>query len=436
MITIRFKLDLNGVNTEDAAALNSVLGLVSDELVATYDGASYIHLTDPASGARILIAGNYVFDAQGNFSPSSTITGLVFFNAAGFGVMSVDHLAVAMGTLLDDSGLHLARIFEQQGLEIYGTNGNDVLGGDSAADVLYGLGGDDLLYVGAGDTVVGGAGTDTVRASVSWTLGDDTENLDLNVGAVNGTGNAGANVITGNAAGNALAGLDGNDTLSGGAGDDTLTGGRGDDTLYGDEGADSLDGGEGADRIYGRAGADVLTGGIGADILDGGGGADSMAGGEDGDTYYVDDAGDAVTDTGAAGTDVVFSSVDYVLAATIENLTLTGTANVSGTGNAGANVIIGNAGNNVLSGAAAATACRAVPGTTRTYFPTRLPRVRCALHSRRAGSLSTASRSPLMKATPRSRCRPAMRSSMPTTKWTRSPCRSRFRLRRARTPGA
>ncbi len=57
-----------------------------------------------------------------------------------------------------------------------------------------------------------------------------------------------------------------------------------------------------------------------------------------------------ITENAAEGTDTVQSSVTYTLGANIENLTLTGTGNINGTGNTLANVITGNTGNNSLSG--------------------------------------------------------------------------------------
>lgn len=117
-------------------------------------------------------------------------------------------------------------------------------------------------------------------------------------------------------------------------------------------GNDTLDGGEGNDTLYGRDGNDTLNGGTGQDILDGGAGIDTMAGGGHGDTYYVDNSADVVLEASTGtGVDHVISSASFNLTGQfIENLTLTGAANLSGTGNSLANTIVGNSGNNLLRG--------------------------------------------------------------------------------------
>ena len=58
-----------------------------------------------------------------------------------------------------------------------------------------------------------------------------------------------------------------------------------------------------------------------------------MIGGLGNDTYVVDNAGDVVTEALNEGTDTVQSSVSYTLGANVENLTLTGSADINGTGN-------------------------------------------------------------------------------------------------------
>ena len=99
-----------------------------------------------------------------------------------------------------------------------------------------------------------------------------------------------------------------------------------------------------------------MIGNTGANRLDGGAGNDTMAGGTGDDIYVVDNATDVVTEGASAGTYRVESSVTYTLAANIENLVLTGTTAINGTGNTLANALTGNAAANVLNGGAGADA--------------------------------------------------------------------------------
>ena len=68
----------------------------------------------------------------------------------------------------------------------------------------------------------------------------------------------------------------------------------------------------------------------------------------------MDNAGDIVIEGASEGIDTVLSAVSYTLGANVENLTLTGTASINGTGNALDNILTGNAGNNHLDGGAGA----------------------------------------------------------------------------------
>jgi Ca2+-binding RTX toxin-like protein len=97
---------------------------------------------------------------------------------------------------------------------------------------------------------------------------------------------------------------------------------------------------------------DDFIGTSGPDTLVGTSGADAMTGLAGNDTYTVNDAGDLVIEALNEGTDTVQASIFYTLPNNVENLLLTGTGNLNGTGNALNNQIKGNSGNNSLNGAA------------------------------------------------------------------------------------
>ena len=140
-------------------------------------------------------------------------------------------------------------------------------------------------------------------------------------------------------------------TINGTSRNDIIKGTKFDDIINGLDGNDELRGEEGNNALYGGRGVDTLYGGIGDDILDGGPNADTMAGGIGNDTYYVENAGDAVTEGKSEGTDTVYSAISYKLTAHVENLTLLDAGGaIDGTGNDLNNRMYGNRWNNTLRG--------------------------------------------------------------------------------------
>nr|WP_274390161.1 calcium-binding protein [Azospirillum doebereinerae] len=93
-----------------------------------------------------------------------------------------------------------------------------------------------------------------------------------------------------------------------------------------------------------------MIGGAGDDTLNGGAGADTLIGGSGIDTYVIDNIGEVLIKLPGDSTDTVQSSITHTLLAEFENLTLTGSAAISGTGNAANNLLIGNGAGNLLTG--------------------------------------------------------------------------------------
>src|SRR5205823_1429724 len=102
--------------------------------------------------------------------------------------------------------------------------------------------------------------------------------------------------------------------------------------------------------LTGNSANNTLTGGAGNDTLNGAAGADTLRGGMGDDIYMVGNTSESVTDSANEGTDTVQSALTYTLGRNLENLTLTGTAVINGTGNTLANVLTGNSAANILTG--------------------------------------------------------------------------------------
>jgi len=223
-----------------------------------------------------------------------------------YGVNQTAHQSLT-GNSLDNS-----LVATNFGDTLVGLAGNDYLSGGSGIDSLVGGAGNDTYVVANSATTVTenvGEGTDLVLTTLAaYTLAANVDNLTATgITAQSLTGNTLANSITANNFGDTLTGAGGNDTLLGGNGNDSLVGG---------------------------SGIDSLTGGLGND------------------TYVVGNTLTAVVEIAGQGTDLVQTTLAaYTLAANVENLTATGSAIQSLTGNTLANSITANNYGDTLTGA-------------------------------------------------------------------------------------
>ncbi|AQR61204.1 hypothetical protein BZG35_05710 [Brevundimonas sp. LM2] len=247
---------------------------------------------------------------------------------------------------------------------LIGNAGANTLDGGAGADAMSGGAGDDRYVVDhVGDTAVEGVneGWDRVFSTVSYTIGADIEGLSLSGAAsINGTGNG---------LGNSMAGNGGANVLNGGAGADTINGYSGNDTLIGGQGADQFAFARwtGADVIndFGLNGEkDVIdvsafkSAGIAVSLTQQG--SDVLVAMATGETILV--RGTSLANFEATAVGYTFRPIVLDISASVSTilgdghlrLTLSGAANVNGTGNSLDNTLIGNAGANTLDGGAGA----------------------------------------------------------------------------------
>ena len=334
------------------------------------DTLSNIEIVQHAGG-RYLLVGNGGFATAADAAAAATHAG----DTLVFATPPVGPVDIDLGGTDDDLDL-----------TIPGNGHVNITAGDGDNHITVG-GGDNHITVGVGNNEI--------------VTGDGNNEIE--------TGNGNNNVTTGRGNDTVTTG-GGSDTIHTGDGDDVVHAGGGDDAIVGGHGGgnDLYDGGSGvntveyssathsitvdlneinrsgapiiggvlataalpADTPVGYAqgqdiGVDVLinvqnaTGGSGDDtiignsfnnILNGGIGADSLTGGAGNDTYVVDSIGDVVTEAAGQGVDTVIASTHYRLAENVENLTLTGSADLQAYGNSDANTLTGNAGNDLLNG--------------------------------------------------------------------------------------
>jgi len=348
-----------------------------------------------ASAGNDLLDGGEGFDTATYYALSSGVN--VEFNSASTTVTAADG---KVDTLI--------------GVEkVFGTFQNDTFTGNVAGVTLEGSAGDDVYIVGSeGVTIIeeNHLGYDELRTSLNTIKMDPfIEKLTFTgTGDFKGYGNAGDNEIIGGAGNDWLWGGAGADHFVGGEGFDTVSysdslegvrvqdfenydaltiaagdtftgieaiqGSNFDDVVYLLDNAMIVDGADGYDTVSYRHSFDGVSIGIGQqagpdvtllnvekvigtsfdDRFTANVAGVTLEGGRGDDVYIINSAGVSIVETDLfGGTDHVYTSLSSMhMDPFIENMTYTGTADFTGYGNDGNNVIVSGAGNDVLSGGA------------------------------------------------------------------------------------
>jgi len=178
--------------------------------------------------------------------------------------------------------------------DIYGTNYNDKLMGNSNNNLVKAFSGNDTItdLIGGNDTIYAGSGDDSINVSYGnyKIFGEDgNDNIHVAGSFYRGLGAGNGYVYGGN----------GNDHIfaDDGSGLFTLSGGSGNDTITDYDGSPGSDLSFGYDIIYGDSGNDFITGGVWRDTIYGGSGND-----------YIKDSGNGII-TGGTGNDTIIASV-------------------------------------------------------------------------------------------------------------------------------
>ena len=215
-------------NLHGDGGANTIWGANGSDVI---DGGDGNDVLVGGAGADILNGGSGIDRAQYNDSPVGLTVDLQ---------NSINNTGIAAG----DSYISIENL--------YGSQYNDNLSGDSGANVIWGANGDDALHGGDGnDILFGGAGADVLDGGAGRDRAQYTDSpAGLTVDLQNPANN------TGIAAGDSYFSIE---DLCGSQHDDSLHGDGGANTIWGANGNDVIDGGGGNDRLIGGGGEDTFV---------------------------------------------------------------------------------------------------------------------------------------------------------------------------------
>lgn len=303
-IIVALPVHVSGFSNNASIIPNGPLAVTEDSATPMLRTTGTLLVNDPNEGQALLLGGDQTYTAIGSLKVTLTVppsTGALTVYEFEYVVDNADVKYLSSGQTKTDTftissldGTTKNVSFTIYGVtdEISGSPGNDILNGTEGDDIILGLAGHDYIDGGmGGDIMVGGAGNDTyivdsvsdsvreledegvdsVQSSVSYTLPDNVENLEL-------VGNSSINAI-GNDLPNTIIGNDGNNIIYGHGGDDYIKDTVGNAIIYGGDGSDTIERGPASSgSMFGESGNDkfifypsannlVLYGGSGSDVF-------------------------------------------------------------------------------------------------------------------------------------------------------------------------
>ena len=330
----------------------------------------------------------------------------------------IEILQFSNGSSRDISDASALVFLEEPGIEIFGTQNNDIISGTSGADYIDGNAGDDTLYGGEGgdsyvfnvgdgkDLIYDASGLDKIIFGAGISLSDlyftktseppynsmiigfrnnvsdriivmnyfsysvnkieslqfsDGSSFNLSDALFEFNGTAGADYINATNGNDLINGGDGDDSIDAGTGDNIIDGGNGNDFISTWDGNNTVVGGEGNDTIYTQTSYENFTAyinnidaGNGDDNVRGGNGQEIVDLGAGNDSAYLSAGNDLVN--GGLGNDTIYleDGDDAANGGEGDDIIYGGAGDDVINGGAGNDTLNGDGGNNILTGGSGA----------------------------------------------------------------------------------